>query len=409
MDPLTIISLIGGGLQAGQGISSGIKGAQAQKQLGQQQSAMNETYRGLIEQGQGMFGNLAGQAEGFANPNLSAQILGMAQQGGRDLAGIYGGAADALGSQPWANQAAGMFGAPGMDRVGNVRMPGLNQFDFQGPQQMAGMMTQQALAAGERARTDARGQFATQTGQFQEGLGAALADMGMGPQSGAAAAAMGQHARGGMEQMAGLERGIADMAGQMTMQGAQLDASNLLNFTGMGSQYNLGMNQIGQQSALGAQGLQAQIDQGLNQYNLGAAQGLTGLQGLQNQTIQQQAALRAAGVTDPLNMLQGVYQQNFLGPQMGMNQMLTGMAGQLLGGGLGGMEMGMDRQANAAASAGSGKGAAGAGALGHARDAAPGIQSAKGAKPGGSSKGASPIPMPNVGVSYNPTTPPGSI
>lgn len=412
--PSAVATGIGTAVQAGQAINSGVKGNRAQRQYDQDMGAQRDLLGGLVTTGQDMVNQVMGGYGQFANPALGNQVLDMGQGAAAGIADVNRSTADALGNQGLAGQAAGLLQGGYQNNVGipqagaqmQFTAPGMDQYNFQAPQQLANQFTQNALQAGNNARLAAREQVGAQTQQMQAGLNAQLAAQGLSPNSGAAAAALAQNAMAGTQQLAGLERGIAEMAGQAGLQGAQLDANNLLQLTGMGSQYNMGMNQLGQQSALGAfnanlgaQGqafgqqlagaqLQAGIDQSANQFNLGAAGQLAGLQGLQNDVTLQQGALRNAAYTDPLGIMQGIYQSNYLNPQMqGLSQMGQ-IASGLLSGGIGGLDNLLGRQAEGVKAAGGGKGAATGGALG-------GLQQMS----GGGKGAAVPIPTPNIGVS----------
>jgi len=387
---------IGAGVQAGQAINSGIKGAKAQKQYSQDMNAQRDMLGNVISTGQEMLGNVTDQYGQFQNPNLANQVLNQAQGAATGVAQNSNATANALGDQGIAGQALSLLQGGYQNNVSipqagqqmSFNAPGMDQFNFQNPQQLADQFTQNALSQGANARTAAREQVAAQTGQLQSGLNTQLAAQGLAPNSGAAAAALTQNALGAGQQLAGLERGIADMTGNAALQGAQLDANNLMQMTGMGSQYNLGMNQLGQQSALnafnanlGAQGqqfgqqlagqqLQAGIDQSAANYGLGAAQGMAGLQGMQNDVTLQQGALRNAAYTEPLGIMQGIYQQNYLNPQLqGLGQ-IGQIASGLMGQGIGGLDQLLGRQAEGVKAAGSGKGAATGGAISGAQNTA---------------------------------------
>jgi hypothetical protein len=401
MDPLTMIALGNAGMSGVQAINSGIKGQRAQGQLNQAQQQADQTYQQLVSGGQGVLQGVVGNAGNYATPTvggaptmfaggspggglagmpgqktqsgkgaqagvpLDQQILNMGMDASTGVAGNHRATADALGNQGLADQAAGMFGQ-------GFQSSAPQGFDFQNPQNLAEQMTQTAIDAGNRARVGGREQLAMQMQGAESGLNAQLASRGLSPNSGAAVSALTQNAVGANQALAGLERNIADMTGQAAMQGAQLDTQNLLNLTNMSSNFTMGNNQI-----------QAGLDQAANQYNLGAAQGMAGLQGMQNDVTMQQGALRNAAYTEPLGMLQGLYQQNYLQPQMQMQQLLAGVGGQMLAGGLGGTEAGLDRRSEAVSGAGSGKGSSMGNAQGFATDAAKsGFGSNKGAAPG---------------------------
>lgn len=386
---------IGAGVQAGQAINSGIKGARAQNQYDADMGQQRDLLGGLVSTGQDMVNQIGTGYQQFNNPNLAGQVLNMGQGAASGVAGVNNATANALGNQGIAGQAlAALQGGyqnnvnvPQAGPLMSFQAPGMDQYNFTNPQQMADMFTQNALTAGSNARLGAREQLAQQSAQMQGGLNAQLAERGLSANSGAGAQALMQAAMAGNQQMAGLERGIAEMTGQSALQGAQLDAQNLLGLTGMGSQYNLGMNQLGQQSALnqfnanlGAQQqnfgqqlaggqLQAGIDQARANYGLGQAQGFMGLQGMQNDVTMQQGALRNAAYTQPLDIMQGIYQNNYLNPQMqGLGQMGQ-IASSLLGQSIGGLDQLLGRQAEGVKAAGGGKGAATGGAISGAQNA----------------------------------------
>ena len=381
---------IGAGVQAGQAINSGIKGQRAQNQYDQDMNQQRDMLSGVVTTGQEYLNQVGTGYQQFNNPQLGNDVLNMAQGAAGGVADVNRATADALGNQGIAGDALSLLQGGYQNNVGGIpqagpqmtfNQPGMDQYDFTQAGQMAGQFTQNALTAGNNARLTAREQLGAQTTASNEALNAQLASRGLGAGSGAAAAALAQNAMAANQQMAGLERGIAEMSGNAALQGAQLDASNLLQMTGMGSQYNLGMNQLGQQSALGAfqanlgaqgqnfgqqmQGaqLQAGIDQSANQFNLGAAGQMAGLQGMQNDVTLQQGALRSGAYTEPLGIMQGIYSQNYLNPQLqGLGQ-LGQIASSLMGQGIGGLDQLLGRQAEGVTAAGSGKGAATGGAI----------------------------------------------
>jgi hypothetical protein len=179
------------------------------------------------------------------------------------------------------------------------------------------MDTFNQFAGNQRAMAaDQAGQAMT---QGLQGLDTALADRGMARGSGVAAAGASQLAQGQAEQMAGLNRDLANQAGQLGLQGAQFDINRMLQEQQMGSQFALGA---------GAQRGQ----------NLGMAGNMLG------------QAYQA-----PLQMQQQLFQQNQMNPYMQMMGMTNPM--QMLQMGFGGAQQGLDYAAQNAMQGGAGFGA----------------------------------------------------
>lgn len=385
-------------------------------------------------------------------PTLSQTILNDAVQGGQNLSGVFTDTADQLGNRDLANQAADIFGQQGgFDQImsnlnsmgglqsfnpasiyeGTAFTPSQMQqtaFDFAPVNQVRDQAIQGAIDAGDRARATAQEQAALGLQQTQSGIGAALADMGLSRNAGAGAAALADFGTQTGQQLTQLNRDIANQTQAAALQGAQFDVNSLLNLTGMGSQYDLGFNQLqaGRESdlnnllgtlgmsrdqmianqmmnnaQLGAQFGMSQnallgdlAGQGL-QYDINRAQGLAGLQQMQDATTLAQGDLRGRAITDPLSILQGVYQENYLAPQMQMAGLQSNILQTLLTGAMGGLMQNSEAAQKAAASAGSGKGAATGGATSSLSNFGNSFSN-KGARTGASGPG----PMPGFGVGF---------
>lgn len=369
---------LGAATQLGQGIASGVKGQQAAQEADRSLNASDQAYRGALQAGTGLFNTLGQTGQSFANPTLQGQILDQAQTGGVALGDIYNSGADALGNRALANQAAGLLGQGGMEgllaamnQAGGMQQFQANNFDFSPTQQVTNQTIQSAMDAGQRARDTALEQAAMGFTSGGDALDAALAARGISRNSGVGAAALSQMGAQAGQSLAELNRSIADQTQQAALQGAQLDINSALQMAGLGSNYNLGMNQLGLQNVQGQNNLLAGLATSGQANDLARAQGLAGLQGLNDQATLQQTQMRAAGVTDPLGLLQGIYQQNYLNPQMQFANLQTGLAGTLLGGAFSGMDANNRYRLEGAQQAGSGKGAGTAGGfqgLGNAMD-----------------------------------------
>jgi hypothetical protein len=381
---------IGAAVNAIGAINAGNAGRQASGAFNAAQGNADNLYGQMAGQGLDLIGELTSGYGQYQNPALAGQIQNRMYGAADGLANNNRATAWNLNNQGLAGQAAGMLGGgyqnnvnmPGQGPLMQYQAPGMDQYDFQGVQSFVGQSVQSAMQAGDRARVGARENLAGQSGQMGAGLDAAMADRGMSRDSGAAAGAMSQFGVGATQSMAGLERDISNQVQQAGLMGAQLDSQNALGLAGMGSQYNLGMNDLTQRSGLAAFGanlgamndhwgqglstaqLQAGIDQGANNFRLGAATGLSGLQGMQNDVTMAQGGLRNAAYTDPLNLMQGVYQQNYLNPAMQGMQQMGSMAGNMLAAAIPGMESGLDRRERGVQTAASGKGAGTGAALG---------------------------------------------
>lgn len=331
---------IGAGIQGAQAISAGQSGKRAARQADERMGVYDTHIDNLMGMGMDAIGGMQDMAAGFQNPQLANQIMHHGQSAADGLGGIFGGAADAIGG----------INIPG------VQEAQLTDFSFEQPQQIR----QQAMADFERFAGDQRAaaqeQFGRSMTQGSASLDAALADRGIAPGSGVAGGAMADIARGGMEQASVLNRDLAAQGGQLGLQAAQFDVGTGLQLGQMGSQYNLGRNQLALQQA------GQMFDQGL----AGA--------GMQADLIGRQAQLGAAGQTAGLDVLQNLYQQNYLQPGMAAQQGLMNLAGL----GMQGAQFGLGLRDEQMARAASGKGAATGGALTGLGNTRAGIDSAKG-------------------------------
>ena len=290
-----IASGIGSGLQAVQGIASGISGKGASNKLEQDMQGQNQLYTGMLQGGSNALSGLQKAGQQFANPNLANQVLGKAQGLGGQLSGI-------------ANQAAGQLGSVG-------------GYSFDPLKGMLGQTMAEQAAFGDRARATATEQAALAGQQGTSALDAALASRGFSRNSGAAAAGLAQLGAQTQQGLVGLNRDLANQAGQAGLQAAQLDSQNALQFGGLASQYNLGYGQLKDQEAM------------------------------------QAAGLKSDALKTGFDALQGTYQNNYLNPGLQYAGLASGLAGQLTGIGAGGLQGNTDIRAKGLQSAGGGKGA----------------------------------------------------
>lgn len=313
------IPAIGAGIQGVQAIGSGISGKQAQKKLDAQMQRTNELYSGMADMGAGVMDQLG---------NTMAGLTGGGSQGQR-LMDLSSTISDTMVRN--AQTSAGQIGQGGGADIARNAVG--NQFDFQPVQQNLLQATQTAQDAAARARTMAGDQMALGTQQGMQALDAQLAGRGFSRNSGAAAAGlMGLHQQNALASSQ-LQGQLADQAGNMALQAAQLDTANLLNQQGMASQYNLGMNQLG-----------ANVGMGLQQLN--------------DQQALQRAGLLNDATLAGFNAQQGAYQQNILSPTMQYQSILGGLGGQLAGIAASGLAGNTNLMAGGVQQAGSGKGAA---------------------------------------------------
>ena len=345
-----IASGIGAATQAGQAISSGVKGNRAANQANQALSRSDEMVSDLSGLGMDQMGQINRMLEGFQNPELADQIMRDVMAGGQMLTHQGNQAADQLLDGSLLGQATDHFGSGGM--LGTLdQMGGLQGFDFDPARQTAQLAQDQAMQFADHQRASAQEQAALSMQQQGGGLDAMMADRGLGRGSGVAAEAMAGLGGQQAQAMSQLNRDLADLGGEQALQAGQFDAQLAQQFAGMGAQHALGMDQL----RGGLAGQQAQFD-------LGAGQGMLGAEAQRGQNLLAAHDLRSRAITEPIAMQQGMYQQNFLAPQMQMASMLNPTA--LLGTAMQGMQGNLDRRLDMADIAGGGKGAATGGALG---------------------------------------------
>lgn len=315
---------IGLGLNVAQGVSSGIKGQRAARQAEQTGQQQLELVNQLTE---GAFGDLdviRGAVDQFGQSPIS----------GAELQDMAMGAGDRIGQ--FAEQAAGGIGDL-MGRIGSGEITAPTEFDFSAVPTTLENTIAEAQAFGNRARAGALEQAGQAFRGGGDALNAALASRGIAAGSGVAGGALADLANQGAQAITGLNRELANQAGQQALQAGQVDAQNLLAGNQMQAQYNLGFNQL-------AQAAQNQAFQ--NQ--LAGTQLEAGLIGQQNQFLNQ-------GALAPYELAQNAYLQNFLQPQLATLGMLN--PSSLLNLGLTGLSDLRASQEEAAATAGAGKGA----------------------------------------------------
>lgn len=317
----SVAPFIGPALQGVAGIASGIGGKQQQQKLDQQIDTSNKAFTDMMNAGGQTLSNFGQLAEGFNNPELSAEVLGRARNLGDQLKGIADTAVQGIGRSEGQNIAL------------NAAQGG---FNFDPLRQNLGQALQLAQDSAARARATSAQQGALAMQQGADTLTAQLAQRGLGPRSGATVAGLTdlnrQNALGRMQ----LESDLANQAGQMALQGAQMDTQNLLAHNQMASQYDLGNRQM-----------QGQLGLGLSQLN--------------DQQALMRAGLQSDALTQGFNALQGTYQQNFLNPFMQMQGLIGNLAGGMMGTGAQGLmgNTGLTFEQAKAGGAGLGAGLAG--------------------------------------------------
>jgi hypothetical protein len=277
-------------------LNSGIKGKGAAAQANQRQSALDERGNQMLDTGMGMINNYQDQAQGFleGGTGTGADLMNQARQGGQDLSQSLQGLAGQLqGATPTFDFQSGS----------NVMDQAMDTFD-----QFSG-----------RARNTALEQAGLGLTSGGNALDAAMASRGISRNSGIAAGAMQDLAMQGAQQRVGLERDLANQAGQIGLQATQFDVNRQLQEQGMQSQF-----------ALGAGAQRAQ--------NLGLA-----------------ADLQTQAYATPLSMQQQMYQQNQMMPYLQMMGMSNPM--DLIGMGMNTMNQGLGYAGQNAAAGGAGFGA----------------------------------------------------
>ena len=305
------VPFIGPAMQGAQAVGAGVSGKNAQRQADQRMGQFDQATNQILGMGMDAFGQAQDFMGGRAQQmGIGDDLLNQAMQGGA----AYGNQMQNLAGQ--AQGAAGQYDFQPGSNLMNQTMDTFNQF------------------AGNQ-RNMARDQAALAMTQGMGGMDAALADRGISRGSGVAAAGIGELAGQQAQQMAGLERGLSDQAGQMGLQGAQFDVQRMLQQQGMESQFALG-------------------------------QGQQRLQG-----IGMAGDMATQGYMNPLQMGQQMFQQNVMQPFMSTMQGMQGALGM----GMNAMGQGIDTRRQQAAAGGAGKGAATGGLVQHGL---PGMQSAKG-------------------------------
>lgn len=318
---------IGPAVQLGQGVAAGASGKRAGRAADQRMSQFDQATDAMMGMGQDAAGMMMDAAQNFQNPELANQILSGAQGAAAGLGNIF-------------NNAMGTIQGIQGPQAGQV---GLNEFSFDPVQQIR----QQAMGDFNQFAGAQRAMAAEQAGramtQGAAGVDAAMAASGMSRGSGPAAAAMAQLGAQQGQSMAQLNRDLAAQGQQAGLQAAQFDVGTGLQLGQMGSQYNLGFNQLGLGADAQRFGQQLQAGQfGMDQAS-------------------QAAMMGAQALTSPIDMLQGIYQQNYLQPGMQAMGGLQNMMGQGMQAMMGGLEL-RDQQLQRA---GSGKGSGiGGGAAG---------------------------------------------
>ena len=324
MSVAAIPALAGAAVDVGSGINSGIKGAQASSQLNQRMDQQDQTNQNLMNRGLGLMGQVSNYANQFNNPSLSGQILNMGQNAAKNLGGIN-------------QQTAGYFQNPnalygqaqqGMQGVLGGSNYNIAQQGMDAANQYATGAYNQALAASARGNQ-----------QFNDQLNRSLADRGISPNSGVAAAAASQYGLQSQQQLSQQAQQIQNQAAQTALQSGEFGVNSALQ---------------------------------RGQLQLGASQGLAGLGQAQDQRAQLQNQYASAAQAAPLGILQNIYSSNYLQPgaqAMGnISSMLSGYSSPIRMAQEGNMQN-LQTAQQGVQSAGAGKGAGiggGAGMLGYA-------------------------------------------
>lgn len=273
------------------------------------------------------------------------QLMERAIHGGDQLSGDLTGIANQMGGVAGAMQGIGDGGAGGYGQM-LANDPGA-QFNFA----PGSNMMDQSMAAFQNISGNVRNQAADQAAQaFTQGggaLDAALASRGISRGSGVAAGATRDMAVQGAQQLAGVERDLANMGSQMGLDATQFDVGRVLQEQGMQSNFALGQAGQRSQNLLGAGNLSlGSASQQLN--NLSQAGNMMG----------NQANIMGNAYAMPLGMQQDMFSQNFMNPHMQQQQLMSGFAQNLMGMGMSGYENMMNMRNQQTQQAGAGKGAA---------------------------------------------------
>ena len=347
--------------------------AQGEEFLASNLDLENLTLESLLRN-EGLF-NMGAEQFAGGNPGLRDQIAARSQGAAQSVGSTLSNAVQQLG-----NLRMGQFGGLPTPREGQFGRYNLGQ--LQGANFNLGQLgnvqaqgTQNALAAAQSARSTAREQSALGFNQQAGALDSVLADRGLSRDSGVAAGALASLVGQQGQQLSQLNRELSNQAGNVALGGAQLDAQNQLGYGGLGVQQQGLLNQF----TLGRGGLGVQQQGQLNQLNLSQNQELNRLnqQGAfgtfdanlrANQfnagLIGQQAQFGTQAATQPLDILQSNYAQNYLNPQQNTMNLLAQMSQSQRGQVFNNQQNNINTAAQAASSAGAGAGAAQGGGIG---------------------------------------------
>lgn len=378
-----------------------------------------ELHQRILSQGENAATNLErifqGAADELGTP--SANLNNAGQLLNRDAMGSILGAVDALGGfevPEIANQLDTTAGVAsgrdlGVDPVATAGTFTPERFDFSGQQQLQQQAISTAQQAANRARQESTSDFAQAIQDGGQALNAQLAARGISADSGVAAQALGDFAGQAMSDRARLNNQLANQVGQLALQTGQFDVTSGQQLAGLQAQDNQFFNQLGlaanqqqfqqgldnanlrlagnqlqsqfdlqnaqnrlagQQMLGEALGQEATVQSFLNQsiadlarsvpgFNISQAGALADLQQAQDARTVQGAELAASGQTQPLAILNDIFRNNYLNPQMQLLGLLDPSG--LLQGALGGQTGLTDTLGRNTAAAGQGKGAATAG------------------------------------------------
>lgn len=266
-DPVTTMTMIGTGLQAGQGIASGVAGKKAANEAKKAAQPLQEAAHSLLGTGLetvkgmqdtlGMFGSKLG---------TGTDLLDMA---------MTNGASYTTAMNDLANQA--LDAGPSFDFT-----QGKNTID----QAMAGFKT-----TAEGMRNTALEKAGLQTKAGLDSLDAVLASRGVSRGSGVGSAAVGEMLTQANQGLVGLERDLAAQGAATALDATKFDIGRVLQEQQMGSQFELG--RAGQVAS-----------------NIGLA-----------------GDLMTGGYQNPLAMAQNMYTANVLNPYMQTQSGLLGTLG----------------------------------------------------------------------------------
>jgi hypothetical protein len=337
-DPASAMMGIGAGVQGVQGIAAGQQGKRAGQQLDRQMEGQTDLLGNVIDQGQGMLDTVMGMDPSFGGQR--EMLYDQAMTGGQQLSGTLNNLAGRVAGV--GDAGAGAYGQQ------LSAMPGA-QFNFT----PGSNMMDQSMAAFRDMSGNIRNQASdTAAQQFTAGgnaLDAALASRGISRGSGVAAGTTRDMALQGAQQLAGVERDLANLGTQMGLDATQFDVGRVLQEQGMQSNFALG-------SA-------AQRGQNL----LGAGQLALGSAGQQAANLGQAGSLASQAYAMPLGMQQDMFSQNYMNPMLQQQGLMGQLASGLLGQGVTGMENMMGMRNQQVQQAGAGKGAAMGGATDPAR------------------------------------------